>query len=498
MKVQEDYFKCKGQITVFSLLVFIVVVSVLISQYKSAVYYACRTDAVDAAHLSVNGFLASYQKPLRDYYGILAVDGGFGQSVFKQDIIEEQLTRDFNDNLQSSMIKKTVGEGFLTENPVFTYFVDGDWDFFEREIFLACQEKTVVEGVDYIVEQWKKQNDQAQGEFNHKKRIAENTEVEIKETARDEIETGTVEIQDPRDLIMSIWNQGILKAACPNGFQISEKSVSMSDVSFPEASEYVETQIDLKNNSSVQNLFSKWELTLNPETHIRLLTKDLMVHSYIHDKFDHAVHGKHTLGDSEKVLKYEMEYIIGGHESDSENLKTVLWKILAIRCVFNLSYLLTSSQKDNQVMVTAAALSTAFMLPHFTEVVAFVLKLSWAFAESLSDCRTLLNGGKIPLMKNDDTWYLNWEDILQLYDEMLDGNQSQVGLDYESYLQILLAFTEKDTKYRRMTHLIEKNIRKLPEYSGFKMKNCVYGIQVSFGCELGDFGTHEFQTALSY
>ena len=498
MDIQGDNYKCKGQITVFALLVFMLVVSVLTAQYKSALFYAFRSDAVLAANLSLDSFLASYQKPLREHYEILAVDGGYGQSVLAQDTIEEQLIRIFNSNLESSMVKKHMDEGVLAKSPVFTYLIDGDWDFFVREISLGTQENMVIEGIDYIVEHWKKENNQAQNEYIYKRQAAENSETENEKDANDTAAEENMEVQDPRDLIMMIWNQGILKAACPNGFQVSEKEAFMTNVSYPEASETVGTQIDLKNDSSIKNLFSNWESMLEPQTYLNMLSEDLMVQNYIKDKFDSAVHGGKSMEDMEKILQYEMEYIIGGHEKDSENLKTVLWKLLALRCVFNLSYLLTSTEKGNQVMVTATALSAAFMLPQFIEVFAFILKLSWAFAEALSDCRTLLKGGKIPLVKNDTTWYLNWNDILHLYDGMLDGNQSKEGLDYEGYLQILLAFTEKDTKYRRMTHLMEKNIRQIPEYAGFQMKNCIYGIQAVFGCNLGSFGYYEFQTALSY
>ena len=87
---------------------------------------------------------------------------------------------------------------------------------------------------------------------------------------------------------------------------------------------------------------------------------------------------------------------------------------------------------------------------------------------------------------------------MHLNTSILDGNPCQQGLDYGGYLQILLCLTNSDTKYRRMTHLMEKNIRLIPEYAGFQMKYCIYGVQAKFYCELGRFGIHDTQTALSY
>lgn len=487
-----------GQITIFTLMVFMMIVILLISQYKSALYYACRTDARQAAYLSADGFLSAYQKVLRDRYEILAVDGGYGQEVFLQDVIEDQLLWVFERNMQSSLTKNQVGNFGLAQEPVFTFLIDGDWDFFLREIDLNRKNNLIQESMDYIVGQWQKQNDVAEKEFSKKRQEAEDAKEELIQNTEEELEQTNQNIQDPRDLVMNIWNQGILKAACPEDFSVSEKTTIMSDVSYPEAAEQVGVQIDFKSESSIQNLLSNWKNVLKPEVVVNVLKNEWAVQSYTKDKFQNAVAQNKNQENEQSVLEYEMEYIIGGHDTDSENLKTVLWKLLAIRCVFNLAYLMSSVEKGNQVMITATMLSTALLIPYFTEVIAFGLKIVWAFAESLADCRTLLNGGKIPLTKNDGSWYLTWDAMLGLHAGILDGNSSEEGIDYTSYLQILLSFVNRDTKYRRMTHLMEKNIRLIPEYSGFKMKNCVYGIQAVYSYELKSFGQYEVQTALSY
>ncbi len=487
-----------GQITIFVLLIFMMVVSVLAMQYKSALYYACRCDADLAARLSVDSFLATYQIALRDRYGILAVDGGYGQSEFLLEEIESNLLTIYNNNVQSSLIRNQIQSVTLENAPIFSYFIDGDWEFLLREIKLNQKEQMMIEGVDYILSQWGFQNNHAEGELKEKRQTAENTNVESGENTEDKKNEAQQEVQDPRDLLMNIWNQGILKAACPSGFTVSEKCSIMSDVSYPEAGESVRTHIDFKNDASVYSLFSAWKNILKPQNYIQLVSEDLTVQSYISKYFSNAVTNIENMESDPRALGYEMEYLISGCEEDSENLKNVLWKLLAIRCVFNLSYLLSSVEKGNQVFITATAISTAFLIPQFTEVIAFVLKMAWAFAESLADCRTLLNGGNIPMIKNDQNWYLTWNRMCNLSMDILDGNQSKEGLSYESYLQIMMVFTERDVKYRRMTHLMEKNIRMMEGYEGFCMKNCIYGIQVKYLCDFGTFGVYSAQTALSY
>ena len=81
---------------------------------------------------------------------------------------------------------------------------------------------------------------------------------------------------------------------------------------------------------------------------------------------------------------------------------------------------------------------------------------------------------------------------------MLDDNAGNEGLAYDDYLKIFLLIQNRDEKYRRMTHLMEKNIRLQQEYSGFYMKNCIYGVQAVFQSEFGIGGTYQVQTGLSY
>ena len=101
-------------------------------------------------------------------------------------------------------------------------------------------------------------------------------------------------------------------------------------------------------------------------------------------------------------------------------------------------------------------------------------------------------------MKDNTTWYLTWEQMLRLDGHMLDGNSGTEGIDYQGYLQMFLLLMKRDTKYRRMTHLMEKNIRLLPDYSEFRMANCIYGVQAVFDCDFGQGGRRRVQTALSY
>ena len=135
MKHYERY-RWDGQVTVFALMIFMVVLSVLISQYRSALFYACYTDANTDARLSADAFLAAYHRELRNCYGILAVDAGCGQKTFNSQKIEQKLLQDFKRNIEGSLIRTQVELVNFTESPIYTCLIDGDWEFFIRELNL--------------------------------------------------------------------------------------------------------------------------------------------------------------------------------------------------------------------------------------------------------------------------------------------------------------------------------------------------------------------------
>ena len=62
-------------------------------------------------------------------------------------------------------------------------------------------------------------------------------------------------------------------------------------------------------------------------------------------------------------LSYELEYIIGGKSSETENLKQVVYQILAIREAVNFLYLVSDIEKAEEAKILAIGLVGASMNP---------------------------------------------------------------------------------------------------------------------------------------
>lgn len=150
-------------------------------------------------------------------------------------------------------------------------------------------------------------------------------------------------------------------------------------------------------------------------------------------------------------LSYELEYLIGGRDNDIENLRTVVNELLLIREAANFMYLLTDIEKVEQANLVALTLAGITANPTIIEVVKIGLLAAWAFAESVLDVRALLQGKKIPLIKNRELWTLALENVGKISEDYLVAKESKLGISYKTYLGILLLF-QKDNRlaYRAM------------------------------------------------
>ena len=113
-------------------------------------------------------------------------------------------------------------------------------------------------------------------------------------------------------------------------------------------------------------------------------------------------------------LDYELEYILEGHASDRENMETVASKLLMVRFVPDYAYIQTDSEKKAEAEAAALTLCTVIGLPELSEGAAQGILLAWAYGEAIMDIRTLISGGKVPLVKNAEDWKLSLSGLMQL------------------------------------------------------------------------------------
>jgi len=177
---------------------------------------------------------------------------------------------------------------------------------------------------------------------------------------------------------------------------------------------------------------------------------------YIQKYFSNYVE-KSQKGPEEPVLSYEMEYILGGKQSDSQNLEKVVYELLAIREAMNFATIMQDAEKKSLALgIATAVVGFTGLLPLIKAVQVGIL-LAWSFVESVLDLRTLLDGGKVPLLKKTTQWNSDLEKCREDIESNSKSRETEEGLSYTNYLQILLfLLSEKTISYRCMD-LMERN-----------------------------------------
>ena len=157
--------------------------------------------------------------------------------------------------------------------------------------------------------------------------------------------------------------------------------------------------------------------------------------------------------DKKEALKYGLEYLIAGKESDEANLSSVANRIFGLRTIVWYGYFLTRKDKMAEAEAIAAAIASVLALPAAIEIIKYGIVMGWSMDEARKEVKSLLKG----------------EDIT-----LLPGKSEGVKLKYQSFLDSFLVITSGKLPVR-MVKLIEQNI-KLRYYQGFRADSMYAGV----------------------
>lgn len=206
---------------------------------------------------------------------------------------------------------------------------------------------------------------------------------------------------------------------------------------------------------------------------------------------------KNSHSDADRLLDYEMEFIIGKNNCDKDNLEEVIKKLAVIRQGCNLVYLITDSNKK------AECLSIALSIVGFTgngvaiKAVQYLIMSIWSYIEALAELKALCKGENIDLIKNAENWITGIDGIItgsfwqrdNVLGENVDIKHSDNSFGQVSYndlLKFLIMFMNKTDRNFNIMSAMELNMIRLG-HTDFRMKDYVYEL----------FGNAAFQVEYS-
>ena len=255
-------------------------------------------------------------------------------------------------------------------------------------------------------------------------------------------------IEKAKDIIKN----GLIEVVLPDDRTVSEGDMSDELIAFPSNAAITTRYVD---EASLLDIF--------------------LIEQYIGEFFTNFVDNK----DSD--IQYEIEYIIAGKATDKANLESASTRVLAIREGLNFLHIMRSPDMRSAADKLAMIIMGAVGLPALYWVMSCLIITTWALCESVNDLKILLRGGKVPLVKNDDDWKIDLDGVLEIGQNGTSGNDDGTegrGLDYETYLKLLIFTQSSESRNYRMMDIMQHNLMK--QEPAFAMEDCTYGIKMNF------------------
>lgn len=466
-----------GYLTVYLSLSLSLILSFILTIVEGARLHTVRMEAECISDIGMNSVLAEFHRELLEQYDLLFVDMSYGtasaaienssehlRSYMQKNCMgtAETMGRDLfatRDWLSLSVDKALIGEYSIAS--------DYDGDVMKRQA-LEYMKGASVEGL--VVDLIEQINLVQSLELDTRDIAAERESIqsqidaiELPVQTDEEGEEYEITLDNPADGVNASRGGFTLEKVLGNGSLVSGTVIRPENyISHREKKSGTGIRPDFRRPSGIM--------------------EDLLFDCYLFEKCGY--YGKEM---EKSLLKYQIEYIVFGQDSDLENLESAVKRLLLWREVANVIYIFTDSGKCAEAELLASVLTAVLFVPELAEPVKYSILFAWAYVESLWDVKCLLNGGRIPIMKTAADWRTGITDIIGFSDHIPGEMTGGHGLSYEDYLRIMLCLKNDKKKNMRAMDIMEMDIRRTPGNAYFRMDACFdsYTADISISSAFG-------------
>lgn len=457
--------------TVFLTLSLTLVLSLVFTVIEGARISAIRMKFECVADIGMNSVLAEYHRELLEQYDLLFVDSSYGGAHADICNTEAHLRNYIQNNLQTNGSGGIWGtKDFLSmyadrvEINRYSIASDEQGAVLKRQITdymsdypLEAFINKISEGVNEL-NQFGLNTRDVEGE-RHK------YEARIDEIGlpKKEVEEGVYEevpLNNPADIANATRSSGVLNLVLDDPSQVSAVKVDLE--------EYISHRSIMEGTGLCKEAV---EISGEPN--------ELIFELYLFEKCGY--YGQEL---DKSLLKYQIEYILAGENTDWQNLERVAKRLLRWREAANVLYILSDGSKIAEAEAMALALTAVALCPELAEPVKYTILFAWAYVESLQDVRTLLRGGRVPIFKTASDWKTGINSIKNVKGSLSDDSGGR-GLNYKEYLQIMLFLQSQEDRTYRAMDIMEMDIRRTPGNGKFCLDGCFDTYQANLSVSSG-------------
>ncbi|MBQ8591553.1 MAG: hypothetical protein IJ485_02225 [Lachnospiraceae bacterium] len=453
----------KGQITVFLSLLFTIIVSLLLTVIEGARVKAIRFQTECVADMAINSALAEYNRELFSQYDLLFIDTSYGMAQGRIQNTEAHIRTymDANFNPQEDVIVYAARDWLKLQTQEVNILraalaSDNVGDCMMAQILTYMEGKVGVDVLKHYTADWAKLEEKKLLQSNvTSERNAVESQIDSiglpQKQIGDEV-WEEVPLDNPADAV-NATRGGILSLVTERG-TLSSESVSLDNYA---------SHRKLNKGTGLSEVNA-------PDND---MTHELILGEYLLEKC-----GRYGAALDKGKLQYQIEYILAGKSNDIDNLQTVVKKLLLIREASNMMYLLSDSVKMAEAEALALSLTAVMMLPELAEPVKYSIVFAWAYAESVNDVKILLDGGRVPIVKNSGCWHTALSNLTTYQLHLKSGESSQNGLSYQDYIRLMLLTINHNTKMLRFMDIVEMDIRQTRGNTQFRIDCCMDDLEI--------------------
>lgn len=483
-----------ASITVFLTILFLLFFSMTGVMLDSARVLASDGYFRVASRSAAMTVFGNYNKELYEQYGFFAYGGYDGidaedLNMEFLEILEKNLAaapegqeRFYGDLYRFSEVASEVMEtGTLMEKKVFYEQVRG---FLKRQavkkVFGKTTEK-IPENTTSAKEKLEITKDYEHGKYDELKEDgsgenAESTDAAGEESSAESTTESTVPDTaggNPLSVFSEMMGNGILSLVCDET-NISELEIPKREESGQDLEgKKQETTAEGEERGAADYLSELMEQDSTDHIHkMQELKNESTGGTGMSEKTELFLYALEQLSDYTKPLdktaKYGLEYLIAGKEKENRNLSYVVNRILAMRLVLNLAYVISSPELQEKSLATATVLAGFTGLPPVISAVQYTILMILAFEESCVDVTALLEGRAVPVLKNATNFKMKYEEICICSRALFQKKASSYpaakkintsGIGYHEYLYLLFLLQKEEVLRSRTGDLIQFDLR---------------------------------------
>lgn len=451
----------KGYLTVFLAMTLSLLTGFILMLTGFAIRNGEKVRLECAVDIGMNSVLSEFHIALFERYGLLYVDASYLNKMPSISNVEERLRFYVEENTSQILSGKNAPWGKLTEvkasistfetaaeergasmrNQAICYMQDIGISGPEGEVFSQMDEIRFLENCNPL------------GEWGNI--MDELSEMEPPKILNEQGKLEEVSLSNPAD-----WAYGL----------------SQSDI-------FYLGETDLQSVSPIHiflNDYISHRQIKNKSTGSRKYERDEKLFlSYLFEKLGYMGNPREN-----SLLKCQLEYLVGGNDSDLENVKVVAEKLFRWRFADNVSCALTDGDLRAQAAAAAQNLQAVQLKEAFQEPVIESILYACAFLESIADLKVIYGGGTIPVRKTGHQM-----SVAHLLDGSLYTVSGSQGFTYEQYLAAMILLMEESEVNLRAMDIMEMDLRFQDGNKNFAMDWCVERYEAEI-CAKGSYGSN--------